>query len=43
LPKSAENTHDDFLKRRLDLLPAGGGISTNGQEGTKPFLSFFFT
>ena len=38
LPKDAVNLHDEFLKRRLDLLPAGGGISANGQTGTKPFL-----
>jgi predicted permease len=38
LPKGAENMHDDFLKRRLDLLPAGGGISTSAQESTRPFL-----
>ncbi|SPE38795.1 conserved membrane hypothetical protein [Candidatus Sulfopaludibacter sp. SbA6] len=38
LPKGAGDLRDEFLKRRLDLLPAGGGISTNGQEGTKPFL-----
>jgi predicted permease len=38
LPKGAENLHDEFLGRRLDLLPAGGGISTNGLSGTRPFL-----
>ena len=38
LPKGAEDLRDEFLKRRLDLLPAGGGISTNGQTSTKPFL-----
>jgi len=38
LPKGAENLRDEFLKRRLDLLPAGGGISTNGQDSSAPFL-----
>jgi hypothetical protein len=36
LPKGAENLRDEFLKRRLDLLPAGGGISASGQDSNGP-------
>jgi predicted permease len=38
LPKGAEDLRDEFLQRRLDLLPAGSGISTGGQDSTRPFL-----
>jgi len=36
LPKGAEDLRDEFLKRHLDLLPAGGGISST--DNTRPFL-----